>query len=103
MRVKRTPITVYDFFGYLLPGFLFLSLCFFSYKGSYPLAEKFCGEGTSSLIIISLDISLIFFAYILGHIISYASHLIFNKKISDKFFKPQTSVQESRIYSELKR
>jgi len=103
LRVNRTPITVYDFFGYLLPGFLFLALCLFSYKGSYPLAEKFCGEGSSSLVIISLGISLIFFAYILGHIISYASHLIFSKMTSDKFFKNQKSIKKCRLCSELKR
>lgn len=103
MRVNRTPITVYDFFGYLLPGFLFLALCLFSYKGSYPLAEKFCAEGTSSLVIISLGISIIFFAYILGHIISYVSHLIFNKKISNKFFHSQDTIKKRRLCSELKR
>lgn len=54
--------------------------------------------------IISLGISIIFFAYILGHIISYVSHWASSKiLVPDKFFNDQKSVQESCFYSELKR
>ena len=60
MRVQRTPFTVYDLFGYLLPGFLLLSLCIFSYQGTYPLSEKFLAEGISSFLIFILGVSLIF-------------------------------------------
>lgn len=91
MRVERTPITVYDFFGYFIPGFIFLCLMFYTFKKDYIVSTLREINGTKTVVDdILLGVFFIFFSYITGHILSYLSHFSIDRWVKEKFFQQKT-------------
>lgn len=91
MRVEKTPITVYDFFGYFILGFIFLSLMFYTFEENFvaTILKKITDTSTLADDIL-LGVFFTFFSYIVGHILSYISHFCIEILVKKKFYKQKT-------------
>lgn len=94
---EKNPFSIYDFLGYFFPGSLALYLIFIiSKKGICDVApikylefiKDFITEDAIKIDIVKGVIPFIILAYILGHIISYASSLTIEYMTNNAFGYP---------------
>lgn len=87
MEIKRNPFSVYDFLGYLVPGFI-LHNGYYLFFNKYFLEirnfPKGLAEGTQSIYYIQLTV----FFYIIGHIVSYLSSVTIERYLFKNFGSP---------------
>ncbi|KNY27682.1 hypothetical protein [Pseudobacteroides cellulosolvens] len=86
MKISDIKATLYDIFGYLIPGILFIFFSYVSFnhfKGTFDntkiLKNVYSYMEIKNIIVISV------FAYFIGHVLSTLSSLIVEKSIFLKF------------------
>ncbi|WP_459907195.1 hypothetical protein [Desulfotomaculum defluvii] len=101
MKELGLKATIYDIFGYLVPGIILLGLGFVSYEHSkgvfdvYPVFQDFIGKLDTKTLVFLLLI-----AYFLGHAISTISSLVIEKNIVFRFQKLSTRLEPANLLTE---
>ena len=98
----KNPFSIYDFLGYLFPGFIFVCMVLYATDLDYWLEvykEMVKCDKLDDHIILLLLVFLIVVSYIIGHIISYLS-FVFIESFTNKVFKyPSYYLMNQKTYT----
>ncbi len=84
MRIERTPVTVYDVMGYLVPGLYLVgaAVFFFYYEALLNLLVYPVNQSRIGLVILVISL-IIVSGYVVGHIIGLISAETFEALVAD--------------------
>lgn len=90
---KNIKVDAYDFFGYLIPGFILLAILVFvhitfaySGVGNYPEIKDIATFDIKPYQAIAISLIIILVSYVLGHVIASVASFVFEKFVIKSIF-----------------